>query len=221
MRQWLAQAISFQDINLRLREFCNLDDRIRVIIRANDPSIYRLPWHQWDFIDRYQGAEVAFSGLTTEGVAPPTRLNRGRNVKILAILGNPLDIDIESDRALLQALPEAEVTFLVQPDRSLITDQLWDRPWDILFFAGHSKTETYSSETAHLDLSSSLPYAAAAHTPEGGSSMSQTLNGRIYLNSTDSLSLDELTFGLRQAIRQGLRLAIFNSCDGLGSRQCS
>lgn len=216
LRQWLAQAVSFQDINLRLREFCNLDDRIRVIIRSNDPSIYRLPWHQWDFIDRYQGAEVAFSGLTTEGVALPSRQSRSRKVRILAILGDPLDIDIDSDRALLQALPDAEVTFLVQPDRSIITDQLWDRPWDILFFAGHSKTETYSSETSNLAPSSHIPYASAAHTTESSSSSTHTLNGRIYLNRTDSLSLDELTFGLRQAIRQGLRLAIFNSCDGLG-----
>ncbi|MEM9215883.1 MAG: CHASE2 domain-containing protein [Cyanobacteria bacterium P01_F01_bin.150] len=192
LQQWLIQADSFQHINLRLREFCNLEDRIRVIISADDLSIYRLPWHQWDFIDRYQRAEVAFSGLTMERVPWEPNYNGANKVKILAILGDPCDIDIEGDRALLQALPNADVTFLVQPDRSIITDQLWDRPWDILFFAGHSKTETCSPESC------------------------QTLNGRVYLNRTDSLSLDELTFGLRQAINQGLRLAIFNSCDGLG-----
>ncbi|MBP0002104.1 MAG: CHASE2 domain-containing protein [Cyanobacteria bacterium SBC] len=46
----------------------------------------------------------------------------------------------------------------------------------------------------------------------------QTKNGkgRIYINETDSLSLDELKYGLRQAIERGLQLAIFNTCDGLG-----
>ena len=40
--------------------------------------------------------------------------------------------------------------------------------------------------------------------------------GRIFLNPTDSLTLSELRYGLRKAIDQGLQLAIFNSCDGLG-----
>ena len=203
LRQWLTQAEQFQDINLRLREFCSLDDRIRVIIRANDPSIYRLPWHQWDFIDRYQEAEIAFSGLTAEGLPALPNAKGGHKVKILALLGDPCDINIDGDRALLDALPDAEVTFLVQPDRSVITDQLWNQPWDILFFAGHSKTETSN-------------IAIANTAEEGGHRLPEQLEGRIYLNRTDSLSLDELTFGLRQAIRQGLRLAIFNSCDGLG-----
>ncbi|MBP5971164.1 CHASE2 domain-containing protein [Brasilonema sp. CT11] len=40
--------------------------------------------------------------------------------------------------------------------------------------------------------------------------------GRIYINKTDSLTIEELEFGLKRAIAQGLQLAIFNSCDGLG-----
>ncbi|MDY6938851.1 MAG: tetratricopeptide repeat protein [Cyanobacteriota bacterium] len=40
--------------------------------------------------------------------------------------------------------------------------------------------------------------------------------GRIYINATDSLTLEQLCYGLRQSVKQGLQLAIFNSCDGLG-----
>ncbi|KAM3092138.1 CHASE2 domain-containing protein [Phormidesmis sp. 146-35] len=40
--------------------------------------------------------------------------------------------------------------------------------------------------------------------------------GRIQINQTESLTLDQLRHGLRHAIAQGLKLAIFNSCDGLG-----
>jgi len=39
--------------------------------------------------------------------------------------------------------------------------------------------------------------------------------GRIQLNQTDNLSLDQLKYSLRKAIERGLKLAIFNSCDGL------
>jgi hypothetical protein len=99
-------------------------------------------------------------------------------------LGHRAGIDIDRDRSLLAALPDAAVTFLVEPHRSQLTDQLWNQPWDILFFAGHSETTA--------------------------------AQGRISINPTDHLTLEELTYGLRRAVAQGLQLAIFNSCDGLG-----
>jgi CHASE2 domain-containing sensor protein len=91
---------------------------------------------------------------------------------------------VESDRALLNQLPDAEVTFLVEPQRQQLHDQLWEQPWHILFFAGHSQT---IGET-----------------------------GRLAINPQDSLTIAELSYGLQRAISQGLQLAIFNSCDGLG-----
>jgi len=43
--------------------------------------------------------------------------------------------------------------------------------------------------------------------------------GLIQLNNTDSLSLEEISHALREAINNGLQLAVFNSCDGLGLAQ--
>jgi CHASE2 domain-containing sensor protein len=39
---------------------------------------------------------------------------------------------------------------------------------------------------------------------------------QIQINPTASLTIDQLRYGLQKAIAQGLKLAIFNSCDGLG-----
>ncbi|MDY7012322.1 MAG: substrate-binding domain-containing protein [Cyanobacteriota bacterium] len=63
---------------------------------------------------------------------------------------------------------------------------LWDEEWHILFFAGHSYSDVKGEE------------------------------GRIYLNENDALSISELKNTLKKAISNGLQLAIFNSCDGLG-----
>ncbi len=52
-----------------------------------------------------------------------------------------------------------------------------------------------------------------------GHSQTEGEQGRIYLNPDDSFTLDELWYGLRQAVKHGLQLAIFNSCDGLGLAQ--
>lgn len=49
-----------------------------------------------------------------------------------------------------------------------------------------------------------------------GHSYSHDNSGRIYLNKTDSLSINELRYALKKAIERGLQIAIFNSCDGLG-----
>jgi CHASE2 domain-containing sensor protein len=43
--------------------------------------------------------------------------------------------------------------------------------------------------------------------------------GVIQLNSTESLTLEKLRLSLKKAIERGLKLAIFNSCDGLGLAQ--
>ncbi|MBW4526731.1 MAG: CHASE2 domain-containing protein [Phormidium tanganyikae FI6-MK23] len=48
-----------------------------------------------------------------------------------------------------------------------------------------------------------------------GHSSSHT-TGTIKINRTDTLTIDQLRYGLRKAIERGLKLAIFNSCDGLG-----
>ncbi|WP_246163223.1 CHASE2 domain-containing protein [Brasilonema sennae] len=52
----------------------------------------------------------------------------------------------------------------------------------------------------------------------GHSSCTQE-KGSLQLNHKDIITLDQLKYGLKQAISRGLYLAIFNSCDGLGLAQ--
>jgi CHASE2 domain-containing sensor protein len=52
-----------------------------------------------------------------------------------------------------------------------------------------------------------------------GHSETEGEQGKIYINPTESLTVEQLRFALRNAVNQGLKLAIFNSCDGLGLTQ--
>ena len=183
LRAWLDSE-AFRGIDRRLREEFNREEAIRFLIRTEDKHLHKLPWQEWDFFERYPKAEIALSAVEFEPPKKSQVVTHKEKVRILAILGNSDGIDIDVDRRKLEALPDAEVEFLVEPERRQLNDKLWEQPWDILFFAGHSKT------------------------------FGQT--GRIYINQTDSLSLNELKYGLKKAIAQGLQLAIFNSCDGLG-----
>jgi CHAT domain len=52
-----------------------------------------------------------------------------------------------------------------------------------------------------------------------GHSHTENHQGIIFINPQESLTISELKMGLNEAIKQGLNLAIFNSCDGIGLAQ--
>ncbi len=139
LNQWLDSR-GFRRIDRRLREQLNPEDKIRFLIRTASSQLRQLPWHLWDLLDRYPFMEIAFSSLEYQR---PTLSNTPANeVRILAILGNSSGINVLKDKhELLKNLPKAKITFLEQPQREELNSQLWEQPWDILFFAGHSHTE--------------------------------------------------------------------------------
>jgi hypothetical protein len=182
LNRWLNNCENFRPIKEKLLEQLIPSESIRVIIQTENRYLRRFPFQLWNFFESYRNAEFALGNTgfnRIESIA-----SSGSKVRILAILGNSTGIDIYQDQKLLQQLPNAEVTFLVEPQRQQINDELWSQPWDILFFAGHSYTESVA--------------------------------GKIYINRDESLSILQLKNALQKAIQQGLKLAIFNSCDGLG-----
>ena len=189
LNTWL-NAESFHSIDRKLSRLFDPTDSIQVMMQTNDPTLRRLPWHLWNFFEDFPQAEVTLSVAEYERVSD--RPQPTGAVRILAVLGNSHKIDVQSDRQVIEALPNAAPLFLNQPTHSELHEQLWDqRGWDILFFAGHSQTEAQATGET----------------------------GRLYINAEDSLTLDQLRNALKRAIRQGLKLAIFNSCDGLGLAQ--
>jgi uncharacterized protein YjbI with pentapeptide repeats len=182
LNQWLNHETS-RPLKDRLLEQLSPHDPIRVLIQTDDADLRHLPLQLWDWFDRYPQAELALSTPRYQRVQPIAK--PPSPVKILAILGDSQGIDVARDRALLEQLPNAAITFLVEPDRQALNDQLWAQDWDILFFAGHSQSRDGTA-------------------------------GYLQINATEQLTIGQLRHGLRKAIAQGLQLAIFNSCDGLG-----
>jgi hypothetical protein len=183
LNDWLLSA-SFRPIREKWLQQLSPSDEVRVLIRTSSVLLRKLPWHLWDLVEDYPLAEIAYCAPESEQSASSKTPTYRDQVRILAILGNSAGINVQKDRQLLENLPDAATTFLVEPQRQDINDQLWNQPWDILFFAGHSD------------------------------SVGDT--GRIYINQTDSLTIAQLNYALRNAVAAGLQLAIFNSCDGLG-----
>ncbi len=182
LNQWL-NSDGFGQIQRQIRTYLNPNDRIRIAIAANDNSLLQLPWHLWQLLDDYPTAEIALSPAEYARSQPTPASIKPAQVSILAILGNSQGIDVEYDRQILSQLPQADIHWLIEPSSNQLQAQLWDRKWDLLFFAGHSSSQG---------------------------------RGCIQINATETLTIDRLKYGLKRAIANGLKLAIFNSCDGLG-----
>lgn len=181
---WLNSP-EFRPIYQKLWQTLSQDNSIRLLIETNDPQLRQFPWHLWDFFQDYPQAELALSN-PNHRLIPVNSRHSSSQVRILAIFGNSQGLDLQPDQALLEKLPNAKLTFLPEPSRQTISDQMWGDSWDIFFFAGHSSSEMAGQK------------------------------GKMALDKGKSLAIGDLENALRQAISQGLQLAIFNSCEGLG-----
>ncbi|MBF2060783.1 CHAT domain-containing protein, partial [Fischerella thermalis] len=194
LNDWLKQDSQF--IAIREKLFQNLKDEseeIRVIFETENIELQRLPWHLWDdFFKHYHRSEVVLS-------LPVKKLqiiSDTKQVKVLAVFGtretlsNATRIKTEKDWEMLERLlskdSNACLIKLEQPSLDYLCEQIDEHKPQILFFAGHSRSE------------------------ENG------VSGYIDLNDEEIITIDDLEPDLRRAVKRGLQLAIFNSCDGLG-----
>ncbi|MEA5552055.1 CHAT domain-containing protein [Anabaena cylindrica UHCC 0172] len=176
----------------RLQVELNKEDEIRIIIQTDNRHLRRLPWQVWNlFIDNFHLSEFAFSPSEQKTVIINSNPQKSSEVKILVILGEPIEkgqdkkIDYQSDIDAIRKLG-AEVEFLPQPTRQQLVDKLWKKPWQILFYSGHSSSE----ENENI--------------------------GSLQLRENEIITIDDLKESLRESVGKGLQLAIFNSCQGLG-----
>ncbi|MBP5976998.1 CHASE2 domain-containing protein [Brasilonema sp. CT11] len=180
---------------LKSESFQNIERQLRTLLSRDDEirviietNIALLHRLPWHLWNFFEDYPKAELALSNHEYASPqvVRKSSTDQVNILAILGNSFGIDIEKDSSLLQGLTDTQTRFLVEPTRRELDEKLWNQNWDILFFAGHS------------------------------ASIADGERGEIYINQSESLTISQLKNALKTAITRGLKLAIFNSCDGIG-----
>ncbi len=198
MKSWLQPSAdnNWQRIRERFaQELASHAPEIRLIIKARDKILWKLPWHLWDLCSDYPDVGISYSTneysapilkqVTRDRAKPASEADR---IRILTIFGNSQDIDLTADKQAIDKLEDTEVDFLLQPTATKLIQKLRDdRGWDIFFFAGHSH--------------------------------SQNNTGRIYISDQENLTIAQFRNALTEAISKGLKIAIFNSCDGLALAQ--
>ncbi|MEM6597079.1 MAG: pentapeptide repeat-containing protein [Cyanobacteria bacterium P01_C01_bin.69] len=193
INHWLDSA-EFRPVKEQLLEELQATDSIRFFWQTDDLLLRQLPLQVWNWFERYPKAELMVSEPTYRQL--PAANQAPGEVRILSILGDSTGINTDVDQALLSALPNVKLTFLTEPTCQQVTDQLWDTPWDILFFAGHSEPAQQATDPGYIRLNAHSAASQESH-----------------------LTLNDLKYGLRKATERGLKLAIFNTCDGLSLLQ--
>jgi len=164
-------------------------DEIRLKVETDDEELCQLPFSVWNLLEDYPKAEIFLSASNYRGTEQPLTIKPRNRVRILAVCGDATGIDYQRDRESIKKLDSvgAKPIFLQEPSADDVRNRLWEKGWDILFFAGHSDSDEELQES------------------------------RIYLNDKhEYLTLDDLENTLKKSVEQGLKLAIFNSCNGLG-----
>ena len=187
LNTWLSDR-GFLKIERHMRSQLHPQEDIRMILETDDEWLRRLPWHKWEIFQDYPQADISLCQSEYKRRQLSQCKVHKTKIRILAILGNSRNIDVQAEREFLQNLPNAETEFLVNPSCQEFNTQLWSPlGWDILFFAGHSQTE---AQTGRLYINENP--------------------------TNNSITIEKLEEALKASIERGLMLTIFNSCDGLG-----
>jgi uncharacterized protein YjbI with pentapeptide repeats len=183
INQWLDSS-GFKPVRELMLQELHPTESIQIVLQTDELSIRQLPFQLWSFFDRFTHAEISIASNNYRSITNHKLSNK--NITILSIFGSSAGLDLELDRQSLTKIPNASVEFSIEPTRQILNDKLWERPWDIIFFAGHS---------------ASNPNLATGH---------------LQINPTDKLTIPELKYALERSIETGLKLVILNSCDSLG-----
>jgi uncharacterized membrane protein YuzA (DUF378 family) len=199
-RMWLESQENWRNLQDCIDQYVSSNEEVQINIQTPDTGLRLLPWNEI-FQENHRYAETSIS-LARE-FQRRGNLQPKKQVRILAVLGSSgevrregderstnssIDIDFDYQQLEQTKARGAYIQTFKQPTVKELRDALRDpEGWHIFFFAGHSR------------------------------SLEDNTIGSVVLNQTESpLEINELKAELSVAIKNGLQIAIFNSCDGLG-----
>ncbi|MBG1260613.1 CHAT domain-containing protein [Nostoc commune] len=145
MNDWLDTK-DFRKTEKELRTALGKGDEIMVIISTKDDLAWRLPWHFWSFFNAYIKAGVVLSHPEFTNVN--SNNNDFYHPKVLAIVDNKQNKnDLETWAKIKKIEKNIDLNTLSGDEfsdeevKQKIAEKLDEKPWNILFFAGHSSSE--------------------------------------------------------------------------------
>lgn len=184
---WLNTP-EFLQIDRALRTEFERGDDVQIILETIDLQICKLPWHLWSLFDDYPRAELSFGALDWRPLPSTPDATPSNAAGPARILAALGNHDGLDLAADLAALSHLQNARLTVLDAPTLS-QLHENLW----------------EPRGWDI-----FFFAGHSQTEGET------GIINLNQQERLTIEQIKHALSRAIANGLKIAIFNSCDGLG-----
>lgn len=187
---WLRYCSDSKWIEIRDRlisEIAKNSGNIRVAIES-DPQLWKLPWSEWSiFKDRLdRGVSHHLENYSVEN----NKYNREncQSVKVLAVFGDSSGgLNFDGDREAIERL------------------------------------KTQGAEIVSLVKPSYEEFIDRLQHPEGwdilffaGHGSTQNQIGKIWLDENTYIKISNFKNAIQKAVKQGLKIAIFNCCEGMG-----
>ncbi|MEB3829439.1 CHASE2 domain-containing protein [Phormidium sp. CCY1219] len=180
------ESREFRKVLDKVQIHLNPQDNIRVLIQTEDLNLWKFPWSEWNLFENYHRGEVCFSPSEFRGIEEPLATRRRKDVNILAVFGDSSGINLDKDEKTIKGL--RSVGAEPQPMKEPGVKQFRDR-----------------LREKQWDI---LFFS--------GHGNSEDREEKIRLNGEEWVTPERMKSDLKEAIGNGLKIAILNSCLGLG-----
>jgi hypothetical protein len=190
LNEWLDTSdrgfLPVRDKLIALAHSASQEEDVRLVIQSEVEELYRLPWHLWRPFENACGLEIAVSPINSDFAKTQFNAPQRKKIRILAVLGSKQGIKLR-DKTILKKIPQDQA--------------------EVVYLVQPTARSLYRAlrDKRGWDL-----FFFAGHSATYGE------KGVIHINKSEKLTISDLRNALRFCVEKGLRLAIFNSCDGLG-----
>ncbi|MGB3265934.1 MAG: CHASE2 domain-containing protein [Microcoleus sp.] len=176
----------FANVDRLIGDNLNKDEEARVLICTDDKHLQKLPWHRWNL----------FTERFSKAEVSLSKLNY--------ISSEKLRKPVRKSRVKILVILGNSDGINVAEDRKSFNNLSANA--EVKFLVEPKREEI--NDRLWEESWDIIFFAGHGETEDD--------TGKIYINETDCLTIDELWYGLKKAVNNGLQLAIFNCCDGLG-----
>lgn len=172
----------------------NSSSTIDIFISCNSPELERLPWELWEISTEFTSGKLRIvrQPLNIRQEVANFHQNFSRKARFLAIFGDDTGLSFAEELRAISSLKKLATITVIR----------WEPDKDI----NNLKNEII---TALTNQSWDMLFFA------GHSNETTFTGGQISIAANASISLSEIEKPLTTAINNGLKFALFNSCDGL------
>ena len=196
-KDWLSESGDRHWMSIReilVGQFAKNSENVAIVIQAKETDLWKFPWYAWDLLERYPNVGIGFSFPSGKRVSNlrPIQPNISTSHKV-GILKVRILVVLGSDRDID-----------LDPDKQAILNLPQADPHFL------SKPTAQELNQTLRDKQGWDIFLFAGH------SESDKHKERIYISEDEFVEIADFKNSLTEAIRYGLKVAIFNSCQGMG-----